>query len=162
MKDLGREALRDEVLKKLRDLYQKKEEEFTPPLMRNLEKMVLLRMIDTHWKDHLLSMDYLKEGIGLRGYGQKDPLAEYKREGYEMFSEMIARMKTDALGHLFRVQVVRGEKNPVAPFPRPQPIRLNRGEDSSARPAQREGKKVGRNEVCPCGSGKKYKKCCGK
>jgi preprotein translocase subunit SecA len=159
--DLGREALRDKILDRVRALIKKKEEEFSPPLMRDLEKMVLLRMIDTHWKDHLLAMDYLKEGIGLRGYGQKDPLAEYKREGYEMFSEMISRMQADALAHLFRVQMVKEERPPAA-FSPPRQVQFNRGEGVSARPAQREVKKVGRNELCPCGSGKKFKKCCGK
>jgi preprotein translocase subunit SecA len=161
-KETGRELLKDELLKQLRDLYKKKEEEFTPSVMRSLEKMILLRMIDTHWKDHLLSMDNLKEGIGLRGYGQKDPLAEYKREGFEMFSEMIARMEGDALAHLFRVQVVREERGPASVFPGPRQLQLNRGGETATQPLHREGKKVGRNELCPCGSGKKYKKCCGK
>jgi len=160
LKEAGRDTLREEALQHLRDRYKNKEEEFTAPVMRNLEKMVLLRMIDTHWKDHLLTMDYLKEGIGLRGYGQKDPLAEYKREGYEMFSEMISRMQTDALGHLFRVQMVRGEKAPAVAPPL-RSMQLNRGENP-AHPAHRGAKKVGRNELCTCGSGKKYKKCCGR
>src|SRR5579863_2946859 len=160
LKEAGRDTLREEALQHLRDRYKNKEEEFTAPVMRNLEKMVLLRMIDTHWKDHLLTMDYLKEGIGLRGYGQKDPLAEYKREGYEMFSEMISRMQTDALGHLFRVQMVRGEKAPAVAPPL-RSMQLNRGENP-AHPAHRGAKKVGRNELCTCGTGKKYKKCCGR
>ncbi|HLB94987.1 MAG TPA: SEC-C metal-binding domain-containing protein, partial [Nitrospiria bacterium] len=163
-KDLGREAIREQVFSGIRDAYKKKEQELGEPLMHQLEKMVMLRVIDTHWKDHLLAMDYLKEGIGLRGYGQKDPLVEYKREGFDMFSAMMDRIKTDAIEHLFRIQVVK-EQPPAfvrQPAPRPQMV-LSRGEGSAPKPStlHREGKKVGRNEPCPCGSGKKYKKCHG-
>jgi preprotein translocase subunit SecA len=164
-KDLGREALHDKVLSSVREAYQKKEAELGEPLMRQLEKMVMLRVIDTHWKDHLLAMDYLKEGIGLRGYGQKDPLVEYKREGFDMFSAMMDRIKTDVTEHLFRIQVVK--EQPLAsvrqPVARSQMV-LSRGDGGNApspKTVHRDGKKVGRNEPCPCGSGKKYKKCHG-
>ncbi|MBI3804788.1 MAG: preprotein translocase subunit SecA [Nitrospirae bacterium] len=161
--NIGREALKEEILKQVHETYRKKEAEISAELLRHLERQIFLRMIDTHWKDHLLAMDSLKEGIGLRGYGQKDPLSEYKREGFEMFSEMIGRIKRDTVEHLFRVQVMREERMPVAPvFPQPQEMQLNRGEPETAQTTQRSGKKIGRNDLCSCGSGKKYKKCHGK
>jgi preprotein translocase subunit SecA len=129
----------------------------------------MLQVIDHHWKDHLLAMDHLRDGIGLRGYGQKDPLIEYKREGFDLFAGMMERIKSDALERLFRVQAVRNEQEQaVAPPPpaisRPQPkLTLNRGEEPVAAqtPVHRAEHKVGRNDPCPCGSGKKYKKCHG-
>jgi preprotein translocase subunit SecA len=163
-KDQGREAIREQILAQVRQVYKKKEEEVGETLMRQLEKMVMLRVIDTHWKDHLLAMDYLKEGIGLRGYGQKDPLVEYKREGFEMFRAMMNRIESDAMEHLFRVQWVKDRTPAMARQPLAPPrMVLNRGEAAPSPPKtmQREGKKVGRNEPCPCGSGKKYKKCHG-
>jgi preprotein translocase subunit SecA len=160
---VGRDVLKEEIVGKVQQAYQKKEVEFGRELITQLEKQVFLRMIDTHWKDHLLTMDYLKEGIGLRGYGQKDPLTEYKREGFEMFTAMIDRIKRDTVEHLFRVQMVRQEKSPMAAvFPKAQEMQLNRGESSQVRTVHREGKKIGRNDLCTCGSGKKYKKCHGK
>ena len=164
-KDQGREAIREAILSGASQAYKKKEEEFGEALMHRLEKMVMLRTIDIQWKDHLLGMDYLKEGIGLRGYGQKDPLVEYKREGFEMFSGMIDRIETDAIGHLFRIQLVKEQAQAIAQqeAPRSKMI-LSRGGGPSASPPKtvhRDAKKVGRNEPCPCGSGKKYKKCHG-
>jgi preprotein translocase subunit SecA len=166
LKDIGIEALRAELLKKIAEAYAAKERELGRDLLRYLEKMVMLRTIDTLWKDHLLAMDSLREGIGLRGYGQKDPLLEYKREGFDMFAGMMDRLKRDVLEHLFRVQVVQGEQPPPAVVRprRPPPLTLNRGEVAPAGPARtvrRAGDKVGRNDPCPCGSGKKYKKCHG-
>ena len=111
-------------------------------------------------------MDHLRDGIGLRGYGQKDPLIEYKREGYDMFAGMMERIKSDTLERLFQVQAVRKVKRSAPPPPvisRPQPkLTLNRGEEPiSTQTAHRSDDKVGRNDPCPCGSGKKYKKCHG-
>jgi preprotein translocase subunit SecA len=125
--------------------------------------MVLLQVIDHHWKDHLLGMDQLRDGIGLRGYGQKDPLVEYKREGFDMFSAMMDRIKLDSLDRLFHIQAVRSETpQPALRAPQRMRMSLNRGEEPAApRPAQRQHEKVGRNEPCPCGSGKKFKKCHG-
>ncbi len=165
-KDVGFDALRQELLKKIDEAYKKKELELGAELLRLLEKMVMLRTIDTLWKDHLLGIDSLREGIGLRGYGQKDPLIEYKREAFEMFAGMMNRMKQDVLEHLFRVQVVPGEspRPPVEPH-RPVQLTLNRGEaaadDNGTKTVRRGIDKVGRNDPCPCGSGKKYKKCHG-
>jgi preprotein translocase subunit SecA len=126
----------------------------------------MLHVIDGQWKDHLLSMDHLKEGIGLRGYGQRDPLTEYKREAFDVFEEMVGRVRTSVTELLFRMQVARDAApepapRPVAPAPRRTPgVTLSRGTPERKPEAARTGQKVGRNDVCPCGSGKKYKKCC--
>jgi preprotein translocase subunit SecA len=136
-----------------------------------LERWVMLQVIDKHWKDHLLAMDYLKEGIGLRGYGQKNPLNEYKREAYEMFVGMTERIKAEALELLFKVELTRVDEDlTVQPRRREQHIMQHRGTlaeapedtgDTAVKTVRRQGAKVGRNAPCPCGSGKKYKKCCG-
>ena len=159
--NIGLEGLREALLEKVRKAYSDKEVEFGSEVMRRIEKVVLLQVVDTQWKDHLLAMDHLKEGIGLRGYGQKDPLVEYKREGFEMFSDMITRIKSEAVERLFKIQLVKEDPIPQRRPVMPQSIRLNRGESSAPRPVQKSEKKVGRNDPCPCGSGKKHKKCCG-
>ena len=170
LKELGRDALLEEVKERVQTAYKGKAERLqqdqgaNPELLRYLEKMILLQMIDQHWKDHLLGMDQLRDGIGLRGYGQKDPLAEYKREGYDMFASMMSRIKTDTLERLFKFQLVRGEEPEALPEePKAQQFTLNRGGDSAPTPktVHRAEEKVGRNDPCPCGSGKKYKKCHG-
>ena len=163
LKELGRDALLEEVCGQIVRAYESKERELGPELMRYLEKLMLLQVIDHHWKDHLLGMDHLRDGIGLRGYGQKDPLIEYKREGFDMFSSMMDRIKSDVLERLFRVQAVKGEQQPPTSIPAPPPrMILNRGEEPAApSTVQRQADKVGRNDPCPCGSGKKYKKCHG-
>jgi len=163
LKEMGRDALREELRERVLRAYQRKEQELGSDLLRYLEKMLLLQVIDHHWKDHLLGMDQLRDGIGLRGYGQKDPLIEYKREGFDMFAAMMDRIKADALERLFRIQAVRGEMPAAASQPQ-QPVRmtLNRGEEPAVpRTVHRQQEKVGRNDPCPCGSGKKYKKCHG-
>ncbi|MGZ8393848.1 MAG: preprotein translocase subunit SecA [Nitrospira sp.] len=162
-KDVGRDALIEEIQTKVRQAYEHKEQELGSELMRYLEKMLLLQVIDHHWKDHLLGMDHLRDGIGLRGYGQKDPLIEYKREGFDMFSGMMDRIKSDVLERMFRVQAVRGEQPPPPP---PEPVLpprmvLNRSDEPTPQIAQHPADKVGRNDPCPCGSGKKFKKCHG-
>jgi preprotein translocase subunit SecA len=113
-------------------------------------------------KDHLLNMDHLKEGIGLRGYGQKDPLREYQREGFDMFADMVERVKAETVSSLLRLQIQR-EADVEAFAPEEDPaISYSGGEEAAPQPVQRKGGKVGRNDPCPCGSGKKYKKCCGR
>jgi preprotein translocase subunit SecA len=167
LRDVGRDALLEDLKTQVGQAYQRKEKELGPDLMRFLEKNFMLQVIDHHWKDHLLAMDHLRDGIGLRGYGQKDPLIEYKREGYDLFAGMMERIKSDTIERLFLVQAVREGERPAPPPPpvvsRPQPkLTLNRGEEPvSTPPVQRGDDKVGRNEPCPCGSGKKYKKCHG-
>ena len=133
LRDLGRDALVEDLKKHVHEAYERKEQELGSDLMRYLEKLMLLQVIDHHWKDHLLGMDHLRDGIGLRGYGQKDPLIEYKREGFDMFSSMMDRIKSDALDRLFRVQAVRGEEPPPPPVSAPPPrMILNRGEEPAA------------------------------
>jgi preprotein translocase subunit SecA len=167
LRDLGREALAEDLKRLVRDAYDRKEREMGSELMRFLEKTFMLQVIDHHWKDHLLAMDHLRDGIGLRGYGQKDPLIEYKREGYDLFAAMMQRIKSDVLERLFLVQAVRQEGAASAAPPslaaHPQPkLTLNRGEEPTApKTVHRSDEKVGRNDPCPCGSGKKYKKCHG-
>ena len=162
-KDVGRDAMIEEIQTQVRRAYDHKEQELGSELMRYLEKMLLLQVIDHHWKDHLLGMDHLRDGIGLRGYGQKDPLIEYKREGFDMFSSMMERIKSDVLERMFRVQAVRGEQPPPpAPEPIPPPrMVLNRSDEPATQTVQSQGDKTGRNDPCPCGSGKKFKKCHG-
>jgi preprotein translocase subunit SecA len=162
LKELGRDALLEELRAEIARAYERKEQELGSDLMRYLEKLLLLQVIDHHWKDHLLGMDHLRDGIGLRGYGQKDPLIEYKREGFDMFSSMMERIKSDVLDRLFRVQAVRSEEQPPPVAPPPPRMILNRGDEPAISPTvQRQAEKVGRNDPCPCGSGKKYKKCHG-
>ena len=170
LKELGRDALKEDLPEQLKQAYRDKvknlveEHGATEELIHYIERTILLQMVDQHWKDHLWGMDQLKDGIGLRGYGQKDPLAEYKREGYDMFAGMMDRIKGDTLERLFKFQLVRGER-PEAEMeaPRPRQMSLNRGEAAEVpkQPVQRTEEKVGRNDPCPCGSGKKYKKCHG-
>jgi preprotein translocase subunit SecA len=171
LRDLGRDALVEDMQTQVREAYARREQELGPDLMRFLEKTFMLQVIDHHWKDHLLGMDHLRDGIGLRGYGQKDPLIEYKREGFDIFAGMMERIKSDTLDRLFHVQAVRQESEEAAPTPPPPPVIshpqpkliLNRGEEPVATqtPVHRADDKVGRNDPCPCGSGKKYKKCHG-
>jgi preprotein translocase SecA subunit len=149
-------------------VYEDKEKRFGEPMLRQLEKIIMLQTIDSLWKDHLLNMDHLKEGIGLRGYGQKNPLQEYQKEGYDMFEEMIQRKEEDVVQKLFTVELARESVAPRVELqqPRPQRMVLSHGDEPiAARPSsapKRDGEKVGRNDPCPCGSGKKYKRCHGK
>jgi len=154
------DSLKNTLISEFKNAYEKKESEIGSDIMRYLEKVILLQIIDTQWKDHLLAMDHLKEGIGLRGYGQRDPLVEYKKEAFDMFADMISRISTEVLKRLFKIQVQKKEtikKEPV----RQARLNYNRGEGLSTVQTVRRSKKVGRNEPCPCGSGKKFKKCCG-
>jgi preprotein translocase subunit SecA len=188
--------------------YEEKEKQFGAEPMRWLERRIILDVVDTQWKDHLLSLDHLKEGIGLRGYGQKDPLVEFKKEGFVLFEDMMARIDNETIRYLFHIQIQQGEQPPEGSRqPRPEPPRRQppsgtavavasaAARASEAAPAQlpgfaremerrqqrqqrelqyqtgpaqaeapkpvRTGAKVGRNDPCPCGSGKKYKKCHG-
>ncbi|MEW6001969.1 MAG: preprotein translocase subunit SecA [Nitrospirota bacterium] len=154
-------SLRDALSSEIKLAYEKKESEIGSEMMRYLEKVIVLQVVDTQWKDHLLAMDHLKEGIGLRGYGQKDPLVEYKKEAFDMFVGMTERISTEVLSRLFKIQVQRQETLKREPV-RQGRFNYNReGDGSSQVQTVRHGRKVGRNEPCPCGSGKKFKKCCG-
>jgi preprotein translocase subunit SecA len=167
-----------------------------PEILRRVERDVMLQIVDTQWKDHLYSLDHLKEGIGLRGYGQRDPLVEYKKESFALFQDMKARIEEDIVRYLFHLRPVMNEEAavprpaqrraapltlnnpgaaPASPFgapraaagPRPAPAMGNApqpartGGDDVIKTVKREDPKVGRNDPCPCGSGKKYKKCHG-
>ncbi len=167
--ELTCEDLKGRLLKTIKETYQSREKQMGDEKIRWLEKRIMLYVIDTIWKDHLLSMDHLKEGIGLRGYAQKNPLNEYKREGYEMFAGMIERIKEGIMEYLFRVQVATEEEQMMGFMPQRQQKMLehhggppeSKGGGGVQATVKRNTEKVGRNQPCPCGSGKKYKKCCG-
>lgn len=150
--------LSDSIIARVKETYEQKEMENGPEIMRYMEKVILLQVIDTQWKDHLLGIDHMKEGIGLRGYAQRDPLVEYKKEAFNLFGEMSQRITSEVLLRLFKVQV-RSESE-IEIKAKSQPLVFNRGADGPQHPVHVD-KKVGRNDPCPCGSGKKYKKCCG-
>jgi len=183
------------ITQKIKDGYKEKETSIGEAHLRQLEKAILLSVVDSKWKDHLYAMDNLREGIGLRAYGQRDPLIEYQHEGSAMFTTMIDSIKEEVLGFLFKVKpaeeikerpvfslsgksFLHPDASPMSRIPQAPPEmpgqeapKPRRGEGPGQRemgqgpqpqsPYQREGKKVGRNDPCPCGSGKKYKKCCG-
>ena len=167
---IRRDQIKEIIIENAKDIYQKKEQEFGTPMLRYLEKVIMLQSIDYHWKDHLLAIDQLKEGIGLRGYGQKDPLIEYQKEAYQMFLDMLDRIKKDTVEKLFAIQVAKEQEAKEMKMERKQTFVMSRGEvapggggkteDGKGVTVRREGKKVGRNDPCPCGSGKKYKRCC--
>lgn len=138
---------------KAREYYEQREEALTPETLRELERVVILKVVDGKWMDHLDAMDQLRQGIGLRAYGQKDPLVEYKFEAFDMFHEMIGEIQSDVVRYLMRVNVVEAPKER-------QNVFENRSEETTKKPVRKESQ-VGRNDPCPCGSGKKYKKCCG-
>jgi preprotein translocase subunit SecA len=202
---LNHDDLAEATVEAVKNRYAEKEKQFSPDLLRWLERRIILDVVDTQWKDHLLSLDHLKEGIGLRGYGQKDPLVEFKKEAFVLFEDMMARIDNETVRYLFHVQIQQGEAPPEAREPRPEPPRRQppsavaaaasaaaRAEEAPAKlpdfaralerkqerqqkemqlnagagPVEppkpvRAGAKVGRNDPCPCGSGKKYKKCHG-
>jgi preprotein translocase subunit SecA len=213
--DLDRRQAEEEILEQLKKKYQEKEDMLSAPLLRETERMIMLNVIDNQWKDHLLSMDHLKEGIGLRGYGQKDPLVEYKKESYVLFQDMMDRIEDETIRYLFFLQRSEGPVDVNVPHPElwngadeddgrgeesepvgvaSGPINEQRqlesraaqnsvmdftrkierkkerelaelqfvgGEGSTKKQPVLAKKTVGRNDPCPCGSGKKYKKCCG-
>ncbi len=165
---LSRDEFREKLWEAIKGSYEEKEQQIGPELMRHLEKVFMLQAVDSQWKDHLLAMDHLKEGIGLRGYGQKDPLIEYKKEGFEMFEEMKLRIVETTVENLFRIKAAAKEQGQeIERKQRRQMANLSfvgAGDAAaSAKPAPvHVGQKVGRNDPCPCGSGLKYKKCHGK
>jgi preprotein translocase subunit SecA len=142
-----------------REFYATREEEIGVDNLRNLEQRVVLSVIDNKWREHLAEMDYLRAGIGLRAMGQKDPLVEYQREGYDMFSDLVAAVKHDTIRYLSHVQVVQEQRPQVSPQARPTGVTTNLS--GTKKPQADASGKIGRNEPCPCGSGKKYKRCHG-
>jgi preprotein translocase subunit SecA len=168
----SREGLDEVVGEAVRARYGERERELGPDLLRALERHEMLLVIDGQWKDHLLSIDHLKEGIGLRGYGQRDPLTEYKKEAFDLFQDMVERAKAAVVERLFKVQIVRDAPMELPAMTAWADARESRGEmpglegrapapaRATQTPRTATGEKVGRNDPCPCGSGKKYKKCC--
>jgi preprotein translocase subunit SecA len=156
------EWLRELLLEKVREILSEKTEAFGEEMMDHLIKVIMLQTIDTQWKDHLLSIDHLKEGIGLRGYGQKDPKQEYKKEAYQLFMDMIARIREEVVEKIFWVQIAHEEDvEQIEQKQQSQRLVFNLVDEESARQPVKSSK-VGRNDPCPCGSGRKYKKCCGR
>ncbi len=206
---LNHDQLSDATAEAVQHRYEEKEKQFSPDLLRWLERRIILDVVDTQWKDHLLSLDHLKEGIGLRGYGQKDPLVEFKKEAFILFEDMMARIDNETVRYLYHVQIQQGEASPAQQPALPEPAASRQSAQAAAASAaaraeeapaavaparlpdfaramerrqerqQRDlqyqtgaaqaeppkpvkaGAKVGRNDPCPCGSGKKYKKCHG-
>jgi preprotein translocase subunit SecA len=154
LKSMTREGLFDIVKEKVLAVYERKDKEFGDGELKALERYIALNSLDMHWKEHLLALDHLKEGIGLRGYAQKDPLREYQRESFELVLDMLDRVKMDTVRKLFAIQPAREELTHEQPV-----MFFNKGNES---PRETKDKKIGRNDPCSCGSGKKYKKCCGK
>ena len=163
VEQLNREELLEGICARAREKYERKDQEIGSPEMRQYERLILLNVLDAHWKDHLLAMDQLKEGIGLRGYGQRDPLVEYKKESFATFEQMMDGIEEQSLRYLYLLQPVE-DKDKVREMERrqrKQEMVVGPAEEAPEprRPVVR-GRKIGRNEPCPCGSGKKYKKCC--
>ncbi len=164
----NKETLIENIYEKVEEFYNNKENEIGADILRQVERYVMLQTLDYQWKDHLLNMDHLREGVGLRGYAQKDPLREYQREGFDMFSDMMSKFDQEVCENLFKVQPVK--EVDVEELERRRKLEEQKmvyggGDDNIEqvkKPIRRVQKKVGRNDPCPCGSGKKYKKCCGK
>jgi preprotein translocase subunit SecA len=181
----GPDGVRQEIIKAAEEFYRRKEEKIGAEMMARIEKMVVLQVIDEKWKDHLREMDDLKEGIHLRAYGQKDPLVEYKTEAFRMFMELLDMMNTEIITTVFKLFPAPAQAVPVRGPQRPQQVHLTHdsalgmgfqankepvpgaaGEPGGAKPGKPQpihvGEKIGRNDPCPCGSGKKYKQCHGR
>jgi preprotein translocase subunit SecA len=197
--EMNSDEIGDEIWKLIKANYEEKEKLVGSELLRRVERDIMLQIVDAQWKDHLYSLDHLKEGIGLRGYGQRDPLVEYKRESFDLFTDMKARVEEEMVRYIMWLRPVLSDEAPAAPRPvarRATPITMNKAEAASAfgtgraaaaammpsagpgssrqgpvpartggddviKTVRREEPKVGRNDPCPCGSGKKYKKCHG-
>ncbi|MDP3013211.1 MAG: SEC-C metal-binding domain-containing protein, partial [Candidatus Subteraquimicrobiales bacterium] len=145
--------VKEKLLNSAKEIYKEREEKFGFDMIRELERRIMLWVVDSNWREHLAEMDYLREGIGLRAIGQKDPLVEYRNEAYLAWEQMNQEIKRDFVKYVFHVEVVSegaGERKRMVV------------ETSRPSQSQKKAKKVGRNEPCPCGSGLKYKKCCGK
>lgn len=174
-KNLHEETLRERIQEIVQKAIAEKEELIGAPNMRQLERNIMLQVLDTHWKEHLAAMDYLRQGIGLRGYAQKNPKQEYKREAFDMFEQLLDRIKHDVISFLARIQI--GEPQPEPAHADPNQMNYMHPEaqsfadddevveaftpEPSVQQARADEPKVGRNEPCPCGSGKKYKHCHG-
>ena len=178
---LTAEAISERCVDEVEQAYNKKVGDVGPELMRGVEKQIMLRQLDFHWKEHLAAMDHLRQGIGLRSYAQKNPKQEYEREAFEMFGEMIEQVKHDSVSILCRIRIqseeelaeleARRKKEAQMKFQHAEASALGSQQAQDGPPASaslsqtpfvRDGRKVGRNEPCPCGSGKKFKQCHGR
>ena len=155
LENMSREEVREDLLEAANENYDRRETMFGPENMRELEKVVMLKVVDAKWMDHLDAMDMLRQGIGLRAYGQKDPLIEYKIEAFDMFGQMIEHIQEDIVRYIYRVNIVTQAEDRLAQ------ATTSHGDEAVPNEPVRAKETVGRNELCPCGSGKKYKKCCG-
>ena len=164
--DLGRDEIGEYLHKLADDIYASREEEISPEIMRELENLVMLKVVDNHWMEHLDAMDMLREGVGLRAYGQKDPLVEYKFEAFDMFEAMIEAIEDDVVKYMYRVNVVSQPMmtmdDPLENATMNNPTIDTTDGEAVKEPVVNKGPEIGRNDPCPCGSGKKYKNCCGK
>ena len=164
--DLGRDEIGEYLHKLADDIYASREEEISPEIMRELENLVMLKVVDNHWMEHLDAMDMLREGVGLRAYGQKDPLVEYKFEAFDMFEAMIEAIEDDVVKYMYRVNVVSQPMmtmdDPLENATMNNPTVDTTDGEAVKEPVVNNGPEIGRNDPCPCGSGKKYKNCCGK
>jgi preprotein translocase subunit SecA len=160
MEDYTKEDLKEALVGEMTRLYEAKEAEIGSEMMRELERIVLLRVVDEKWMDHIDAMDQLRYGVGMRAYGQHDPVIEYQNEGFAMFEEMVSSIQQDSIKMILRMRINREQGTPkrerVA-----EPITASHDDGGPKKPTVRSSEKVGRNDPCPCGSGKKYKKCCG-
>lgn len=155
---LTKDELKQRIIDEVNDIYTVKEKEITSEHMREVERVIMLRVIDQKWMDHIDDMDQMRQGIGLRAYAQRDPLVEYKFIGFDMFEEMTNNIQMDTVRALYNVRIAHEpEREQVA-----QPISTNRDDSEPKQPSRRKDDKVGRNDLCPCGSGKKYKYCHGR
>lgn len=146
----------------LKIVYNQREAAFGEVITREIERHIVLQTVDTRWKEHLLSMDHLKEGIGLRGYAQQDPLRIYRKEGFDMFQGLMERIKDEIVEILFKIQISSPSQVDHLKKKEQQNLTFSHSDGSSIKkPVKRSSQKVQRNDPCPCGSGKKYKKCCG-
>ena len=164
LENCDREKLHSAIMESVQSCYAIKEEGIDPNMMRQLEKMIMLQVVDNLWKDHLLGMDHLKDGVGLRGYAQKNPLTEYKKEGFEMFSKMMHQIREGVTEYLFKVQIEEGSEFSAEQSQSGKMVEHRGASSEESKPStvRRDDKKVGRNDPCHCGSGKKFKKCHGK
>ena len=164
--DLGRDEIGEYLHKLADDIYASREEEISPEIMRELENLVMLKVVDNHWMEHQDAMDMLREGVGLRAYGQKDPLVEYKFEAFDMFEAMIEAIEDDVVKYMYRVNVVSQPMmtmdDPLENATMNNPTVDTSDGEAVKEPVVNKGPEIGRNDPCPCGSGKKYKNCCGK
>ena len=164
LENCDREKLHNAIMDSIQNCYAVKERGIDPSMMRQLEKMIMLQVVDNLWKEHLLGMDHLKDGVGLRGYAQKNPLTEYKKEGFEMFSIMMHQIREGVTEYLFKVQIEEGSEFPAEQNQSNKMVEHRGASSEESRPStvRRDDKKLGRNDPCHCGSGKKFKKCHGK